>query len=79
VITAEETFPNLLRAAAAIARVTHGPDCPDFAAHRRAAEMLDRVAAADETGARLRVGERDAALQAARAYLRADDTAEVPA
>jgi hypothetical protein len=79
VITAEETFPNLLRAAATIARVTHGPGCPDFAAHRRAAELLDRVAAAEESGTDLRVGERDAALQAARAYLRADATAEVPA
>lgn len=75
-ITAEETFPNLLRAAAAIARVTHGPDCPDFAAHRRAAELLDRVAAAEESGAGLRVGERDAALQAARAYLTTEEREE---
>lgn len=78
-ITVLDDLPNNLRAAATIALTTHGPDCPDFAVHKRAAELLMRVAAAEESGARLRVGERDAALQAARAYLRADDTAEVPA
>ncbi|TDD97597.1 hypothetical protein [Actinomadura rubrisoli] len=75
-ITAPETLPNLLRAAATIARVTHSPGCPDFAVHRRAAELMDRVAEAEESGARLRVGERDAALRAAVTYLDTKDRAE---
>jgi hypothetical protein len=76
-ITAVDNLPNQLRAAATIALTTHGPDCPDFAVHKRAAELLMRVAAAEESGARLRVGERDAALQAARAYLTTDERAGV--
>lgn len=75
-ITAVDNLPNNLRAAATIALTTHGPDCPDFAAHKRAAELLMRVAAAEESGAVLRVGERDAALQAARAYLTTDEREE---
>jgi hypothetical protein len=78
-ITAPETLPNLLRAAATIARITHGPSCPDFTAHRRAAELLDRVADAVETGAKLRAGERDAALRTARTYLAVSDRVEVSA
>lgn len=76
-ITAPETLPNLLRAAATIARITHGPSCPDFTTHRRAADLLDRVADAEETGSELRAGERDAALRAARAYLATNAPVEV--
>jgi hypothetical protein len=74
-VTAPETLPNLLRAAATLVRITHGPGCPDLAAHRRAAELIERVADAEETGVPLRPGERDAALHAARAYLAAEPTA----
>ena len=78
-VTAVETLPNLLRAAAALVRITHGPGCPEFAAHRRAAELIERVADAEETGVPLRPGERAAALRAARAYLTVDEPVEVPA
>ena len=49
------------------------PDCPHQAAHRRAAELLERAADAEETGAPLRTGERDTALAAARTYLTANE------
>lgn len=78
-ITAEDTLPNQLRAAATIARITHGPGCPDFAVHRRAAELIERVADVEESGGGLRVGERAAALEAARVYLADREAAEVPA
>lgn len=77
-ITAPDTLANNLRAVATIARITHGPSCPDFAAHRRAAELLDRVADAEETGSELRAGERDAALRTAHTYL-ATETPHTPA
>lgn len=73
-VTAPESLPNLLRAAATIARITHGPSCPDRAAHERAVVLIERVADAEETGTRLRVGERDAALRTAHTYL----TSETP-
>lgn len=78
-VTALETLPNLLRAAATIARLTHGLDCPDHLVHQRAAALLERVADAEDTGARLRAGERDAALQTAEMYLADKEPAEVPA
>ncbi|MEV4672693.1 hypothetical protein AB0K34_13645 [Actinomadura sp. NPDC049382] len=78
-ITAPDTLANNLRAAAAIARFTHGPACPDFAAHQRAAALLERVAAAEDTGARLRAGERAAALRTAEMYLADPEPAEVSA
>lgn len=76
---APETLPNLLRAAALVAWTTHGPSCPDHAAHKRAVALLTRVADAEETGARLRAGERDAALQTARVYLKDREPAEAAA
>lgn len=78
-ITAEETLPNQLRAAAMIALTTHGEDCPDRVVHERAAGLLRRVADAVESGGWLRVGERDAALQTARVYLRDREPAGVAA
>lgn len=78
-ITALETLPNHLRAAAMIALTTHGPDCPDRRVHERAAGLLIGVADAVESASGLRVGERDAALQIARAYLTVDAPVEVPA
>lgn len=77
-ITAEETLPNQLRAAAMIALTTHGEDCPDRVVHVRAAGLLRRVADAEESGGRLRAGERDAALQTAHTYL-ATETPHTPA
>lgn len=77
-ITAPDTLANNLRAAATIARFTHGADCPDHLVHQRAADLLERVAAAEGTGARLRAGERDAALRTARTYL-ASETPHTPA
>ncbi len=77
-ITAPDTLANNLRAAATIARFTHGPDCPDFAAHQRAAALLERVADAEDTGSALRAGERDAALRTAHTYL-ATQTPHTPA
>jgi DNA (cytosine-5)-methyltransferase 1 len=71
VITAEDTLPNQLRAAAMIALTTHGEHCPDRVVHERAAGLLRRVADAEESGGPLRAGERDAALDAARFYLAA--------
>lgn len=68
-VTAQETLPNLLRATAAIVRMTHGPSCPDRAVHERAVGLLLRVADAVETGGELRAGERDAAVRVARGYL----------
>lgn len=78
-ITAEESFSNLLRAAAALMRMEHGPGCPEFAAWRRAASLLTRVADAAESGSSLPVGERDAAIRTARDYLAAGQRAGVPA
>ncbi|MGI5414264.1 hypothetical protein [Actinomadura luteofluorescens] len=78
-ITAEETLPNQLRAAAMIALTTHGDGCPDRVVHERAAGLLRRVADAVESGGRLRAGERDAALQTARAYLKDREPAEAAA
>lgn len=76
-VTAPDTLPNMLRAAATIARITHGPSCPNHAAHQRAVELIERAADAEDTGARLRAGERDSALQAARTYLATHAPAEV--
>lgn len=78
-ITAEETLPNQLRAAAMIAITTHGEDCPDRVVHERAAGLLRRVADAVESGGWLREGERDAALQTARVYLADREPAEAAA
>lgn len=75
-ITAVDNLPNQLRAAAMIALTTHGPGCPDRPVHERAARLLIRVADAEETGARLRAGERAAALRTARAYLTTDEREE---
>ena len=77
-VTAPDTLANNLRAAATIARITHGPSCPDFATHRRAAALIERVADAEDTGARLRAGERDAALRAAHTYLATQPLTTVP-
>lgn len=70
---AKESLPNLLRATATLIRITHGPGCPDLAAHRRAADLLERVADAEETSTGLRAGERDAAIQTAHTYLAANE------
>lgn len=70
---AKESLPNLLRATATIARITHGPDCPDLAVHRRAAELLERVADAEEAGTELREGERETAIRTAHTYLTANE------
>lgn len=78
-VTAQETLPNLLRATAAIVRMTHGPSCPHRPVHEGAAALLLRVADAEETGAVLRAGERDAALRAAHAYLTDREPAEAAA
>lgn len=78
-ITAEETLPNLLRAAALVAWTTHGPSCPDRKVHERAVGLLTRVADAEETGGQLRAGERDAALRTAHTYLAATAPVEVSA
>lgn len=78
-VTAQETLPNLLRATAAIVRMTHGPSCPHRPVHERAAALLLRVADAVETGRELRAGERDAALRTARGYLADQEPAEVAA
>jgi len=79
-VTAQETLPNLLRATAAIVRMTHGPSCPHRPVHERAAALLLlRVADAEETGAVLRAGERDAALRTAHAYLTDREPAEAAA
>lgn len=78
-ITAEETLPNLLRATATLIRLDHGPACPDAEAWESAARLLDRVAAAEESGGRLRVGERATALRIARSFLNTNDRAGVPA
>lgn len=78
-VTAPETLPNLLRAAATIARTTHGPSCPDREVHEHAAALMRRVADAEETGRPLRAGERDAALRTAHAYLTDRGRAEVAA
>lgn len=78
-VTAPETLPNLLRAAALVAWTTHGPSCPDRPVHERAVALLVRVADAVETGGPLRAGERDAALRTARGYLADREPAEVAA
>lgn len=65
----DEQLPNLLRATATLIRLDHGPDCPDREAWESAARLLDRVAAAEVSGGRLRVGERAAALRVARTFL----------
>lgn len=79
-VTAPETLPNLLRATASLIRVVHEPGCcPDAAVWLHASRLVDRVAAAEESGARLRVGERDRALQIARMFLITNERAEVPA
>lgn len=67
----DEQLPNLLRGTATLIRLDHGPACPDREAWEAAARMLDRVAAAEETGGRLRVGERATALRVARGFLSA--------
>ena len=77
-VTAPDTLANNLRAAATIARITHGPSCPHFAVHRRAAALIERAADAEDNGTPLRAGERDAALQTARTYL-ATHTPHTPA
>lgn len=74
----DEQLPNLLRGTATLIRLDHGPACPDRQAWESAARLLDRVAAAEETGARLRAGERDTALQVARSFL-APERADVDA
>jgi hypothetical protein len=79
VITAVDDLPNNLRAAAMIALTTHGAACPDRPVHERAAKLLIRVADAEETGTRLRAGERAAALEVARGYLADRSPVEVPA
>lgn len=68
-VTAPETLPNLLRAAALIVRTTHGPSCPDRAVHECAAAFLTRIADAEASGHPLRARELDAALRIARTYL----------
>ena len=78
-ITAEETLPNQLRAAAMIAVTTHDEDCPDRVVHERAAGLLRRVADAEESGGSLRAGEKAAALQAAGVYLKDRESAEAAA
>lgn len=70
-IAVAETFANHLRGAAALIRMTHGPDCPDFAAHRAAAAALDDAAEVVEDGRRLTGEELRRVQTIARAY-RAD-------
>lgn len=61
--------PNKLRSVAHMIRIEHGPSCPYVVAWRHAAALLERVADAEESGAVLRVGERDRALAVADGYL----------
>jgi len=79
-VTAQETLPNLLRTAAALMRDVHKPGhCPNADAWHHAAGLVERVAAAEETGAPLRARERDAALRIAGTFLTTHEQTEVDA
>ena len=74
-ITAEETFPNLLRAAATLIRIPHGADCADQSVHHEAAAVLDVFAAKLEAGGSLSKPE----LTRIESIVRTYRPAEVPA
>jgi hypothetical protein len=75
VITAEETFPNLLRAAATLIRIPHGLDCAARTEHHEAAAVLDAAAATVEAGGLLTGRELTRVEEIVRIY----KPAEVPA